>query len=58
MAALAGREDIVQAMLSEYHCAVDGKDKDGWDVLHYACAGGHASLAQTLILQHQADVHI
>ena len=50
---------VVQALLCEYQCAVDTRDKYGCTALHYACAGGSLSLVQTLIhvREHKDDAN-
>ncbi len=58
LAASGGHDDLVLALLRDYHCPVTYMDRDGWGVLHHACAGGSVNIVQTLIRDHKADVNV
>ena len=59
VAARAGQQEVVLALIKEFGCDVDSKVfKDGGSILHYACFKGNVGLATTLIDECSADIHL
>ncbi len=56
-AAAHGRDDVLLALLCDYNCPVNDRNRNGWGILHYACMKGNISLIQTLICDHNADIN-
>ncbi len=56
-AAAHGHDDLLLALLRDYHCPVNDRGNNGWGILHYACKNGNISLIQTLIRDHKADIN-
>ena len=55
VAAVAGRAEVVQALITEFGCDPNVKGHLGRSLLHNACQSGSVSLVQTLIQEHKAD---
>ena len=49
LAILSGQESVVNALLEDYQCPVNGVGKFGETVLHYACRANDMGLVRTFI---------
>ena len=48
-----GHDDVAHALLEDYQCPVDTRDKDGNTVLHYACRANATQSMKTLIQKYK-----
>ena len=52
-----GKDNVAHALIEDYQCPLDIRDKHGDTAFHYVCAGGKIDLARMLIA-HKADMTI
>ena len=57
IAALAGREEVVNLLITKYKCPVDCRNNSKQTPLHIACGRGHLSLVRMLASVHKADLN-
>ena len=57
IAALAGREEVAQLLITKFKCPVDIRNKSKETPLHYACRKGHLKVVRMLVSQCNADVN-
>ena len=52
-----GHDNVAHALLEDYQCPVDIRDKDGDTVLHYACRANATQSMKTLIQKYKVDMY-
>ena len=56
LAAMHEHDNVVYALLTDSHCQVNTKRRDGYTALHYSCRNGHVDIVRTLV-KHKANVN-
>ena len=57
IAALAGRVEVANMLITKYKCPVDCRNNSKQTPLHHACFYGHLSVVRALASEHKADLN-